>query len=88
MISTEIIPFSETSIVFRIIALLPCFGYLSFEEVYEGWTQTIRTPLLHQTMRTPMLLDDWLSERGMLVATFSRLFVKNHFTCGVQFLSF
>ena len=22
---------------------------------YEGWTQTIRTPFLHQTIRTPFL---------------------------------
>ena len=40
---------------------------------------------LHQTIRTPMLLDDWLNDWRALLATFPPFFLKNHSTCGVSF---
>ena len=58
-------------------------GKRSSQSLYEGWTQTIRTPFLHQTTRTPMLLDDWLNDWCALLATFFPSFLKNHCTCGV-----
>ena len=64
---------------------------------YEGWTQTIRTPFLHQTIRTPflhqtirtpILLDDWLNDWCVLLATFSPFILKPILLVEFNFLSF
>ena len=79
----------HTKINFQSLSLLTVTLLYTYKEQpakqYEGWTQTIRTPFLHQTIRTPMLLDDWLNDWCALLATFPPFFLKNRFTCGVSF---
>ena len=37
----------------------PITTHVTSTSVYEGWTQTIRTPFLHQTIRTPFCTKLW-----------------------------
>ena len=55
---------------------------------HEGWTQTIRTPFLRQTTRTPTLLIDWLNDWCALLATFSSFFLKTILLAEFNFLSY